>query len=262
MRFLSYNLRNAGIREEETTTALHAWSYRRDAVLDLIAKEDPDVLALQEDNHEQLEYVRNAFKDSHRAFLEPAFYEADRAHNAIFVRNGLKVAASRAFWIFPHQGTQSKIDGSICFRHATYIRLEQIEPALLIVNVHLDHTGDQPVKQKEMEVFIELLGGIAGRPPMRTIVMGDFNSVPATRSYALLKEFGLQDSARLQGSEEGTFSCWTKDPPLHRIDYIWLSDDLKSKFKSYAVVRGAYRRQDGSLGSPSDHAAVSAQFDF
>jgi endonuclease/exonuclease/phosphatase family metal-dependent hydrolase len=262
MRFLSYNLRNAGIREAESTMALHGWNYRRDAVLDLIAKEDPDVLALQEDNREQLEYIRDAFKDSHRPFFDPALYEADRAYNAIFVRSGLKVAASRAFWISPTQGQQSKIDGSVCFRHATCIRLQQTDPALLVFNVHLDHTDDQTVKQREMEVLIELLGEFAGRPPMRTIMMGDLNSVPTTRAYSLLQEFGLRDSARLQGNEDGTFSCWTEGPPLHRIDYIWLSDDLKNALKSYAVVHGAYRRRDGSRGFPSDHAAVSVQFDF
>ena len=54
------------------------WGYRRDAIVDLITKEDPDVLALQEDSSEQLDYVRNALKESHSVYLDPAFYEADK----------------------------------------------------------------------------------------------------------------------------------------------------------------------------------------
>lgn len=262
MRFLSYNLRNAGIREEQHTSVLDGWSHRRDAVLDLITKEDPDVLALQEDSREQLEYIRDAFKKSHNVFLDPAFYDADNAFHAILVRNTLAVADSGAFWISPNERVRSKIDGSIRFRHATYVRLQRTDPPLRVVNVHLDHTDDQTVKQRESEVFIDLLGKISGSPPTRTIVMGDFNYVPTTRAHFLLQDFGMLDSALLLRNHEGTFSCWTKVPPSHRIDYIWLSNDLKRVLKTYRVIRGAYCRQDGSSGCASDHAAISADFEI
>jgi endonuclease/exonuclease/phosphatase family metal-dependent hydrolase len=259
MRLLSYNVRNAHIREE---VASSAWDHRRDAVVDLITAENPDVLALQEDSTEQLDYIRDALKDSYKVCLDPAFYEADRSHNAILVRNTLKVAGSGAFWIHGTGQTQSKIDGSICFRHATFVRLHEAHASLLVVNVHLDHADDAAVKQAEMKAFIHLLGGIAGVPPTKAIVMGDFNAVPKMQPCFLLERFGMRDAARLQGSEDGTFSCWTKGVPSDRIDYIWLSDDLKSALKSYRVVLGAYPKQGGGLYYASDHAAVLAQFDI
>jgi endonuclease/exonuclease/phosphatase family metal-dependent hydrolase len=258
MRFLSYNLRNAGIPEEVVS---NTWDHRRDAVVDLIKREDPDVLALQEDSNEQLEYVRNALNGSHDVYLDPAFYEADRSYNAILVRKPLKVATSGAFWVFGDGNTQSKIDGSICFRHATFIRLQQPVP-LLVVNVHLDHTDDPAVKQKEMNVFIDLLSRIAEVPPVKAIVMGDFNAVPKMEPHFLLEKFGMRDAAQLHGSEDGTFSCWTKGPPSDRIDYFWLSDDLRGALQTYRIVLGAYQRQGGGLCYASDHAAVLAQFDI
>ena len=103
MRLLSYNLRNAGIREEAVS---NSWGYRRDAVVDLITKENPDVLALQEDSSEQLDYLRNALKESHSVCLDPAFYEADKAYNAILVRKTLEVAGAGAFWICGNGRTQ------------------------------------------------------------------------------------------------------------------------------------------------------------
>src|SRR5580765_7651334 len=133
MRLLSYNLRNACIREEAVSSD---WGYRRDAVVDLITKENPDVLALQEDSSEQLDDVRNALKESHSAYLDPVFYEADRSYNAILVRSTLKVVRAGAFWICGNGQTQSKIDGSICFRHATFVRLQKAHASLLVVNVH------------------------------------------------------------------------------------------------------------------------------
>ena len=259
MRFLSYNLRNAGIREEAVS---RTWAYRRDAVVDLITKENPDVLALQEDSSEQLDYVRNALKGSHGVYLDPAFYEADRSHNAILIRNSLDVVDTGAFWISGNGQTQSKTDGSICFRHATFVRLQKAHASLLVVNVHLDHTDDAAVKQTEMKAFIDLLSGIAGVPPTKTIVMGDFNNVPKMEPHFLLEQFGMRDAAQLQGSEDGTFSCWTKGSPSDRIDYIWLSDDLTSALETYRVILGAYPRQGGGLCYASDHAAVLAQFDI
>ena len=259
MRLLSYNLRNAHIREEAVS---NNWSCRRDAVVDLITKENPDVLALQEDSSEQLDYVRNALKESHSVCLDPAFYEADRTYNAILVRKTLKVVGAGAFWICGDGQTQSKINGSICFRHATFVRLQKAHGSLLVVNVHLDHAEDAAVKQTEMKAFIGLLGGVAGVPPTKTVVMGDFNNLPKMEPHFLLETFGMRDAAQLQGSEDGTFSCWTKGSPSDRIDYIWLSDDLTSALETYRVIPGAYPRQGGGLCYASDHAAVLAQLDI
>jgi endonuclease/exonuclease/phosphatase family metal-dependent hydrolase len=113
-----------------------------------------------------------------------------------------------------------------------------------------------------MKTFIDLLGGIAGVPPTKTIVMGDFNNVPTMEPHFLLEKFGMRDAAQLQGSEGGTFSCWTRGSPSDRIDYIWLSDDLTSALETYRVILGGYPRQGGGLCYASDHAAVLAQFDF
>jgi endonuclease/exonuclease/phosphatase family metal-dependent hydrolase len=262
MKFLSYNLRNAGIEEEKYTDVWNNWRFRRAAVIELIRQANPDVLALQEDSDEQLKYIQSGLKESHTALCDPAFYQADSAYDAILVRNTIRVSGTGAVWICGDGKTQAKIDGSICFRHATYARLQLADAALLVVNVHLDHTNDYAVKRQEIEVLVDLLSNISAKPPTRTIVMGDFNSTPNMEPYFLLEKHGLLDSARLQGSEESTCIHWAKKPASERIDYIWLSDDLKSRLVRYKVISGAYRRQDGSAGHASDHSAVFAQFDL
>jgi endonuclease/exonuclease/phosphatase family metal-dependent hydrolase len=47
-------------------------------------------------------------------------------------------------------------------------------------------TRPPPVK-----AFIDLLGGIAGVPPTKTVVMGDFNNVPKMEPHFLLEKFGI-----------------------------------------------------------------------
>lgn len=260
MKFLSYNLRNGGIHEEKHTDSWNNWRYRRDAVIDVIRVADPDVLALQEDCDEQFKYIQNALEDSHLAHCDAAFYEADDAYLAIFVRNGIKTSGSGAFWIYGDGKTQAKIDGSICTRHATYVRLPDIP--LLVVNAHLDHTGDAAVKRKEIEIFLGLLVEHTGRSPVNTLVMGDFNSTPTMEPHSFMTRFGLQDSGALRNNDDVTSLHWGNTPPAERIDYIWLSQDMTDKLEAYDVLSGAYTRHDGSPGNASDHSAVFAKINL
>jgi endonuclease/exonuclease/phosphatase family metal-dependent hydrolase len=199
---------------------------------------------------------------SYRACHVPAFYDADSAHDAILVRNGIDVAGAGAFWISSDGKTAAKPEGSLCMRHASYVRLQLASGPLLAVNAHLDHTDDPAVKRHEMELFTGLLGELSGMPPRRTIVLGDFNSVPDLPPYRLLEAFGLRDAARLQANEQPTAVHWAKQPASQRIDYIWVSEDLTRTLTDYEVIDGAYRRQDGSAGHASDHCAVLASFDI
>lgn len=261
MKFLTYNLRNARFHEEQYTDAWNNWRFRREAVLDLIRRADPDVLALQEDNEEQLKAVGGALAKTHTVYCDPAFYDADISFNAVLVRKTIPVSISGAFWIAGHGKTQAKIKGSLCTRHATFVRLEVANTSLLVVNVHLDHATDPAFKRMEMETFIRLLRGVAGEPPVRTIVMGDFNSTPETGAHRLIEGFGMRDTARLMNDETPTCAHWATQPAHERIDYIWVSGDLADKVTHYKVIAGTYRRQDGSLGNASDHSAACVEAD-
>jgi endonuclease/exonuclease/phosphatase family metal-dependent hydrolase len=257
VRLLTYNVRNGRIREERHTDALNNWEHRRAAAIALIEAADPDVLALQEDCDEQLAEIRASFGTSHDVYCDAAFYEADLSYNAILVRKSLQVADTGAFWIAGDGTAQTKIDGSICHRHATYVLLPSIP--LLIVNVHLDHTADRAVKQKEMRVFLDVASRRTPSWPQSTIVLGDFNSPPDTAGYALMATTGFSDAARLQGCEQPTALHWPPNSRRARIDYIWLSDDLKDRLDAYSVLDGRYRRIDGAPGHASDHSAVLAE---
>lgn len=257
MRLLTYNLRNGRFREERHTDALDNWRHRRAAALALIEAADPDILALQEDCDEQLADIRAALGRTHAVYCDAAFYEADTSYNAIVVRRPLRIAESGAFWIAGDGTAQAKLDGSICHRHATYVRLASMP--LVVVNVHLDHTGDPTVKREEMRVFLDLLAQRTASPPQGTIVLGDFNLPPDTEPYASMAERGFCDAARRQNCERPTALHWPANAPSHRIDYIWLSGDLKDGLTAYTVLDGGYTRSDGTPGHASDHSAVVAE---
>ena len=262
MKFLSYNLRNARFREELNTDAWNNWRYRRDAALTLVHDAGADVIALQEDSEEQANDMREALRSTHRAFCDPAFYAADSANNALFVRNSIAVSTSGSLWISSDGQTQTKPDGSICMRHLTYLRLKLPSGPLLVVDVHLDHNEDPAFKQREAALFAGHLGTLSGKPPRRTIVLGDFNTVPDLPAYHAMEAFGLRDAARLKGSTQPTALHWGARPAHERIDYVWLSEDLAAMLTDYQVLDGAYRRHDGSAGHASDNSAVLASLDL
>jgi endonuclease/exonuclease/phosphatase family metal-dependent hydrolase len=61
----------------------------------------------------------------------------------------------------------------------------------------------------------------------RTVVMGDLNATPDAPEIALLKDAGLRDAFALAGQGSGlTYSSAT---PERRIDYIWVSPDLRAR---------------------------------
>lgn len=138
LKVLSYNIRNALMQEE---LPQHKWLTRRQALVDLIGKFDPDILALQEDSEDQRRFLEAALARSHRIFCDPAFYDADVAYNALFVRDGIEVCENGSFWISHDETGAKTLEGSICQRHATWIRVRVRGSGILIANVHLDHSA-------------------------------------------------------------------------------------------------------------------------
>ena len=262
MTFLSYNIRNALFNEENYSDVWNNWRFRREAVINLIRKANPDILALQEDSDIQQRYIAHNLRESHRLYCNRAFYEADNAHNSIFIRKTIKVIDRGAFWISHNGKDKAKVEGSICFRHATYAHIEVSSTSLLVVNVHLDHSKVGEVKNDEASVLIKLLEKLSGSPPSHTFIVGDFNSTPDRLPHKLFQKYGLQDSAILQRNAEPTNPHWLQHPRCERIDYVWVSEDLRDKLRIYKVLGDTYRRRDGILMEPSDHYPVLAEFNI
>ncbi len=92
----------------------------------------------------------------------------------------------------------------------------------LLMNTHLDYreTGEE-----ERLLHVETIRELAqkyGQCPV--IVCGDFNSTPGSRTHKAMTKF-LQDSWELAGRGEGL--TIPPENPRTRIDYIWVSRELK-----------------------------------
>lgn len=80
--------------------------------------------------------------------------------------------------------------------------------------------GDTDIRQLQSKTVLDFWGG-AGL----TIVLGDLNGEPNDQEIGLLRQAGLVDAAAMSnGSPAYTHPS---DSPEKRIDYIWVSPDLK-----------------------------------
>jgi endonuclease/exonuclease/phosphatase family metal-dependent hydrolase len=82
-----------------------------------------------------------------------------------------------------------------------------------------------------------------GRPA--TALLGDLNAAPDSPEVGLLAAAGLQDAWRTGGASVADELTYPSDRPVKRIDYVWLSPDLRASGFSAA----------GSTAS--DHRALS-----
>ena len=113
---------------------------------------------------------------------------------------------------------------------------------LRLVVTHLHHVEGPEGARVRLAQIPRLLEGVAGRPA--TVLLGDFNAEPGSREIALLRGAGLTDAFQAAGGSADDEPTYSSDRPERRIDYLWLSPDLRaSDF-------------DATTATASDHRGV------
>ncbi len=102
---------------------------------------------------------------------------------------------------------------------------------LTIIATHLHHVEeDSHLRVPQVETLIA-----AWDMEKRTVLLGDLNASPNDPEMAALDEAGLKDTFIISGLEDreledGTTGfTWTTKDPHKRIDYIWVSGDLRAR---------------------------------
>ncbi len=109
---------------------------------------------------------------------------------------------------------------------------------LLAIATHFHHVeGQGRIREPQAASVVRLWNRRE-----RTVVMGDLNATPEAREIAILRNAGLRDAFILAGRGNGY--TYSSDNPERRIDYIWVSPDLKAQ--DFRVL----------LGQASDHFGI------
>ena len=228
----------------------NSWRYRKSYAVQAARAMEPDVLGLQEPVDYQVEYFAEHFLEYD--WVGTGRDDGDRAGEfcPIFVRRErLKFLKHGTFWLSDTPETvASRTWGNRCVRICTWAEIldSVTNRHFYVFNCHLDHES-QPARENGVELIVAKIQGIASEAP--SILMGDFNAIPANHALEPLRKGWTDVHA---DASEGTFHGFADQKPLDKIDYIWVNSDWQIR----AAGIGQFR-PDGRY--PSDHEPVYAQ---
>lgn len=170
LKVMTFNLRYANEADGD-----NAWPKRKDALIALIKKHDPDVLGIQEGLVGQVDELRQAMRSHAVVGVGRDDGLRKGEYSAIFYRRerfGLREGGTR--WISETpEVAGSKGPGTTLPRIFSWGEFFLAEGGrVLLLNVHLDHQS-APARlmgAQQMAAFV------AARPGLSAIITGDFNS--------------------------------------------------------------------------------------
>ncbi len=262
LRVMSFNVRYGTADDGD-----HHWEKRRDAVVEAVRAQAPDLLGTQE---------TLSFQADHLAAGLPGYgvFGAGRedgrkkgeAMTVFFRKERFEMLDGGHFWLSESPDKPGVLGwDAVCARMATWLRLRDRAAGgreLLWVNTHLDHRGATARLEgaRQIRRWIEKNAGDGAA----VLVTGDFNCQENSAPYAELtgkdKEgVKLADSFRVvhpeRGPEEASFHGFRGKTAGGRIDWILVSGRLVPK------NAGIVREKHGGL-FPSDHYPVTAVLEW
>ena len=251
LKIMTFNMRN-----DYSPDGINVFSNRQPKIEAMLAREQPDIVGVQECTDRMCDFLRAACPDY-------TFYGCGREadchgeHTWIGLRNGLfSVLEMRNKWLSftpDISGSTFGMDQSKCSRMYTLLRLCHRDAApFYVVNTHLDHVG---VKAREY-AMAEILQALD--VPAAWVLMGDMNARPdadAVRMATAMPGRPVTDATAGLGY---TFHAFGKRNAENgsKIDYIFTTaacDPAKSYRVEDAPADGIYY---------SDHFAVCAFVTF
>jgi endonuclease/exonuclease/phosphatase family metal-dependent hydrolase len=176
------------IRFNNPRDGKNAWPHRRDEVAELIKRQKPDLLGLQEALHGQITDLKERLGDEYEWYGVGRDDGKEKGEFApvFFRRERFEVESKGSFWL---SETPDKI-GSIGWdaalpRVATWLKVKDktTGKTLLFANVHFDHQGDQARRESARLLRRKLLV-LAGEAPIALV--GDFNATPNSTPHKAL----------------------------------------------------------------------------
>ncbi len=252
----TYSVMTYNIRLDTQADGVNAWPNRKEKLIALIRKANPDILGVQEVLHHQMQVLQTGLPEYAFAGVGRDDGKEKGEFSAIFYKKEkFEVLKQNTLWLSetPDVPGSKSWDAAIT-RVVTYAELKDkiSGQPFLVLNTHFDHIG----KQARLNSAILIKGFIDGyshsNKTMPVIITGDFNSEPTEPPYQnMVDEIGMKlYDSRPANSTAGTFCGFTVNAiTCKTIDYIFHSTAWKTE--SYQVLTD----HDGAY-YPSDHLPV------
>jgi endonuclease/exonuclease/phosphatase family metal-dependent hydrolase len=257
IKVMSFN-----IRYNNPDDGVHAWSHRKDKIIDLIKYYDPDLFGVQEALHNQIEYLHKNLEEYEWVGVGRDDGKNNGEYTAVFCkRERFKLIEENNFWL----SETPEVAGSFgwdaaCVRIVTWLKLEDRKSAksLYVFNTHFDHMGQQ-ARLESAKLILSRVDKIT--ISNRVIVMGDFNADETSRVYQTMTARSksnqiLFDTQKVSQSislgPDWTFQGFSSKVDKRKLDYIFVSDGI-NVFRHEHILNPAFGEY------PSDHLPVFAE---
>jgi endonuclease/exonuclease/phosphatase family metal-dependent hydrolase len=236
LRIITYNIhRSIGVDRKTSP----------ERIADVIAAQEPDVVALQEVDFGQ---ARPTLYDqasiiAEKLDFQPVWIERERCGNAILSRFPMKMVKAGGL-------RRPRRWHSIARRGALWVEVEAHGARIQVINTHLGLTPASRLNQVKVLLGPEWLNNPDCRPPV--ILCGDFNTQSGSAVFRLING-RLRNVGELMvdGQSERT---WPSSHPLICIDHMFISEDVE--VKTVTVPTG------GKVRIASDHLPLLVQINL
>jgi endonuclease/exonuclease/phosphatase family metal-dependent hydrolase len=247
------------------------WEGRRDICADIMRRQKPDIMCMQEVLRNQNEDLKKAFPGFFSFGFEGPEMDGPQvgyqgiAKNPIFYSTKrYELMSAGGFWL----SETPLVAGSLSWdtaraRHANWVRLKDRHSGkeFRVVNLHLDHKS-QPARMGQIKVVEDEAKQYQKNFPQ--ILTGDFNASMSNGVYTSLKQAGWVDShTALHGEAEPGYTVhqflgdkYPKKDTGRKIDFIFYKGEGISALSS-GIIRDAVNGR-----YPSDHYFVGAELKF
>lgn len=251
--FLSFNIR-LGSDWSRGQDSLNYWDYRKEAVLSMIAQENPDAMGMQEVLPNQLHFLDSALAGYQRIGVGREDGKEEGECMAVyFKKDRFELVKSHTYWLSETPDSVSMGWDAACFRTVTMALLKEkaTDQQLLYMNTHLDHVS-VTARAESMKLLTRLATEWVGEE-VPVIIGGDMNTSADDTIFNALMAHGfakMRDMAPVTDNEM-TFNGFGKCEPI-QIDHYF----------GRGIVPQEFHTLNGDYGVPyiSDHYPIKMVF--
>nr|MDO8083360.1 endonuclease/exonuclease/phosphatase family protein [Candidatus Sigynarchaeum springense] len=263
MKVMSFNARTSSLPDKK-----HGWGKRRQLVIDVVKKYQPDIVGFQEVQRDQLDDLvagLDGYGCHHQGWQDVEYKQ--ELLPIFFLKKRVSIAKAGAFWLNQTPDVP-RIDegGGEVLRACSWIHAKVSDAggkgrAFAVYHAHFDHQKEQR-REASAKLILERMAAQSRGLPV--ILFGDLNTRPGSTTYNILLgrlRDAFIDSPTPRAIDDITCHCFTGAmkkawyrSSLQWIDHILMDKDVTCVQSSRIMDSGGDPRI-----YPSDHYPVLAE---
>lgn len=255
VELITYNIRMNTPADGE-----HAWPRRKEDVAMLFKFHRADIFCVQEALPEQMDDLAASFPGFSYEGVGRDDGKREGEFSAVFYnRERFEKLEGGTFWLSETPEVCSFGWDAACRRVCSWVKLKEksSQQILQVFNTHFDHKGVEARKESARLILRKVAEISEGKG--KVVLCGDFNLPPESEPVGLITE-QLNDAFEVSvlpayGSVATYHGFTYDDPPQRRIDYVFVSSDVK-------VLRYGALTDSRDRTFFSDHLPVLVSLDF